>query len=140
MKLMIDIPKELYEDIQRRSTAIQADGDTLENAVLNGTIIDNTPDGTIIDNTSDGTSDGTSEEITKPFWETSKKNNYGYLADLTKLPVGTTFNVVNGAWSGRITEVGGKKYIVCIDTGLTYCIKGNEELVINDVVLHRRKQ
>ena len=123
MQVVINISKALYEDIQRRSTAIQADGDTLENAVLNGTIIDNTP-----------------EEITKPFWETNKKNNYGYIADLTKLPTGTTFNVVNGAWRGRITEVGGKKYIVCIDTGLTYCIKGNEELVINDVVLHRRKQ
>lgn len=36
MQLTINIPKELYEDIQRRSTAIQADGDTLENAVLNG--------------------------------------------------------------------------------------------------------
>jgi len=36
MQLTINIPKELYEDIQRRSTAIQANGDTLENAVLNG--------------------------------------------------------------------------------------------------------
>ena len=51
MQVVINISKALYEDIQRRSTAIQADGDTLENAVLNGTIIDNTP-----------------EEITKPFW------------------------------------------------------------------------
>lgn len=36
MQLTINIPKELYEDIQRRSNEIQADGDTLENAVLNG--------------------------------------------------------------------------------------------------------
>lgn len=34
---MIDIPEEIYRDIQERSTEVQAEGYVLENAVLNGT-------------------------------------------------------------------------------------------------------
>jgi len=37
MKIVIDIPEELYKNIQKRSTEIQAEGLILENAVLNGT-------------------------------------------------------------------------------------------------------
>jgi hypothetical protein len=37
MQLVIDIPDKVYKDIQRKSLEIQIDGDTLENAVLNGT-------------------------------------------------------------------------------------------------------
>lgn len=36
MKIMIDIPKKVYKDIQKRSTEIQAEGLVLENAILNG--------------------------------------------------------------------------------------------------------
>ena len=37
MELAIKIPDEMYKDIQKRSTEIQAEGYSLENAVLNGT-------------------------------------------------------------------------------------------------------
>jgi len=37
MQIVIDIPEKMYKDIQRKSLEIQIDGDTLENAVLNGT-------------------------------------------------------------------------------------------------------
>lgn len=36
MQIVIDIPKGIYEDMQRRANEIQAEGYTLENAVLNG--------------------------------------------------------------------------------------------------------
>lgn len=36
MKLIINIPEEVYKNIQNKSTEIQAKGYTLENAVLNG--------------------------------------------------------------------------------------------------------
>lgn len=36
MRLIINIPKEVYKNIQSKSTEIQAKGYTLENAVLNG--------------------------------------------------------------------------------------------------------
>lgn len=36
MKIVIDIPEEVYEDIQKKSTEIQVKGYVLENAVLNG--------------------------------------------------------------------------------------------------------
>lgn len=36
MELVIRISDELYRDIQKRSAEIQAEGDVLENAVLNG--------------------------------------------------------------------------------------------------------
>lgn len=36
MELVIRIPDELYKDIQKRSTEIQAEGYVLENAILNG--------------------------------------------------------------------------------------------------------
>jgi len=36
MELVIRVPDELYKDIQKRSTEIQAEGDVLENAILNG--------------------------------------------------------------------------------------------------------
>lgn len=39
IELVIKIPKELYKNIQERSTEIQAEGYVLENAVLNGTSI-----------------------------------------------------------------------------------------------------
>jgi hypothetical protein len=39
-KMIIKISDEVYENIQKRSTEIQADGDSLENAVLNGTPLD----------------------------------------------------------------------------------------------------
>ena len=37
MKIVIDIPEEIYKNIQERSTEIQAEGYILENAILNGT-------------------------------------------------------------------------------------------------------
>ena len=37
MELVIKIPDETYQNIQKRSTEVQAKGDVLENAVLNGT-------------------------------------------------------------------------------------------------------
>lgn len=37
MELMIDIPEEVYKNIQSKSTKIQAEGYTIENAILNGT-------------------------------------------------------------------------------------------------------
>lgn len=40
MKIIIDIPKSVYEEIKRKSLEIQIDGDVLENAVLNGRIVD----------------------------------------------------------------------------------------------------
>ena len=39
-KMIIKISDEVDENIQKRSTEIQADGDSLENAVLNGTPLD----------------------------------------------------------------------------------------------------
>lgn len=36
MRLIINIPEEVYKNIQSKSTEIQAEGYTLENAVLNG--------------------------------------------------------------------------------------------------------
>ena len=39
MELVIRIPDELYKDIQKRSTEIQAEGYVLENAVLNGKLL-----------------------------------------------------------------------------------------------------
>ena len=39
MKLIIDISKEVYKNIQKRSAEIQAEGFSLENSVLNGTPI-----------------------------------------------------------------------------------------------------
>lgn len=37
MKLIIDISKEMYKNLQKRSIEIQAEGYLLENSVLNGT-------------------------------------------------------------------------------------------------------
>ena len=37
MQIVIDLSDELYKDIQKKSTEIQAEGYVLENAVLNGT-------------------------------------------------------------------------------------------------------
>ena len=39
-KIIIKISDEVYENIQKRSNEIQVDGDSLENAVLNGTPLD----------------------------------------------------------------------------------------------------
>lgn len=38
-EIVIKLSDEVYTDIQKRSTAIQIDGDTLENAVLNGILL-----------------------------------------------------------------------------------------------------
>ena len=49
MKLLIDISKEAYKNLQKRSTEIQAEGFSLENSVLNGTpISNNTTNGDVI--------------------------------------------------------------------------------------------
>lgn len=40
MKLIIDIPEEVYKNIQSKSKEIQTEGYTVENAVLNGTPFD----------------------------------------------------------------------------------------------------
>ena len=40
MKLIIDIPEDVYKNILQRSTEIQAEGYVLECAVLNGTPLD----------------------------------------------------------------------------------------------------
>ena len=40
MKVLIDISEDAYKNILQRSTEIQAEGYMLENAVLNGTPID----------------------------------------------------------------------------------------------------
>lgn len=74
-------------------------------------------------------------EIEKPFWQTNKKCEYGYFADLTKLPTGTTFDVVNGAWEGKIIKKDNQKHLLCLATGATFPITGNEDLVIDDVCL-----
>ena len=37
MKLVIDIPEEMYKNLQKRSIEIQVEGYLLENLVLNGT-------------------------------------------------------------------------------------------------------
>lgn len=37
MQIVIDIPKKIYKNMQHRANEIQAEGYTLENAVLNGT-------------------------------------------------------------------------------------------------------
>ena len=37
MQIVIDLSDEMYKDIQKKSTEIQAEGYVLENAVLNGT-------------------------------------------------------------------------------------------------------
>lgn len=37
MQIVIDIPKEMYKNMQRKANEIQAEGYTLENAVLNST-------------------------------------------------------------------------------------------------------
>jgi hypothetical protein len=39
-KVIIKISDEVYENIKKRSNEIQIDGDSLENAVLNGTLLD----------------------------------------------------------------------------------------------------
>ncbi len=39
MKLIVDIPEEVYKNIQKRSPEIQVEGYVLENAVLNGTLL-----------------------------------------------------------------------------------------------------
>lgn len=49
MKLIINIPDEVYKDIQSKSTEIQVEGYMIENAILNGTLIpDNASNGDII--------------------------------------------------------------------------------------------
>jgi hypothetical protein len=40
MKLIIDIPKDVYEDILKHSTEIQAEGYVIASAVLHGTPLD----------------------------------------------------------------------------------------------------
>lgn len=46
MKIVIDIPEEMYKNFQKRSTEIQAEGYLLENSVLNGIPMpDNTTNG-----------------------------------------------------------------------------------------------
>lgn len=39
MEIVIDIPEGIYKNMQRRCNEIQAEGYTLENAVLNGTVL-----------------------------------------------------------------------------------------------------
>jgi len=49
MKLIIDIPEEVYKNIQSKSAEIQIEGYTVENAVLNGTpILDDATNGDVI--------------------------------------------------------------------------------------------
>lgn len=49
----------------------------------------------------------------KEFWVTNKEvPGYGYAADLSKLPIGTAFHVVNGAWDGEIVEYNGQKAVL----------------------------
>lgn len=49
----------------------------------------------------------------KDFWTTDIKcEGYGYYADLTKLPIGTTFHVFNGNWYGAIVDHNGEKAIM----------------------------
>ncbi|ALA07222.1 hypothetical protein SECTIM467_98 [Brevibacillus phage SecTim467] len=36
--------------------------------------------------------------------------------DVSKLAVGTEFNVINGAWDGKIIEVDGVKHLHVLDT------------------------
>ena len=37
IELVVKIPKEMYKNIQSKSTEVQAEGYTVENAILNGT-------------------------------------------------------------------------------------------------------
>lgn len=39
MKIVINIPEEMYKNLQKRSTELQAEGYLLENSVLNGTLL-----------------------------------------------------------------------------------------------------
>jgi hypothetical protein len=41
---------------------------------------------------------------------------YGVTTDIYKLPVGTKFHVVNGAWDGEIVEKDKLKYMHIIET------------------------
>lgn len=111
MQIVIDIPNDKYDWIKEHKGATDF-GITqmLYNRVRNGTHITD-----------------------KQSWETEKKCEWGYFADLTKLPIGTTFHVVNGEWEGKIIEKGNQKYLLCSDTGKHFPITGNEDLVIDDV-------
>jgi hypothetical protein len=48
------------------------------------------------------------------------KNGYGMTTDIYMLPVGTKFEVINGAWEGKIVEINGEKHL---DISNGYIIK-----------------
>ena len=67
---------------------------------------------------------------------------YGYVADLNKLPIGTEFDVVNGAWHGKVVQLesGGKGILTPDNNIIEILYDGQNDFVIDEVKLPKNEE